>query len=326
MDQVKQFITWIGGAVAGLSILFYAAGYLVYRAHINMLGLSGVVDYPHEQLLYEGAKFYFTVGAYLLKSFFVVGIAVLMLVILAMLLRHVGWIDRAASRATAWAKTAVMRWNERRPALLRACVLALLGVLFVLHTDRFFYPLEDLYTGIEHLLYAAPPAAQPSQCVVPGTAGRHADDMVAAVTLWLQQGETCRFQLLGEFRRLLAGYLLLLAAGYFALRHQGLRHTTVYRVGTVTLAVYGALYTLLLPVAFGVLVRSPVYPLVALKGKAGSGDDPTLYLLHRQEHALLVWNPQTRKAAWLPADRATVEIDVLGQGNLFARPKAESAP
>src|SRR5512132_2564428 len=115
MEHVKQFISWVGGAVAGLSILFYAAGYLVYRAHVNMLGLTGIVEYPHEQLLYEGAKFYFTVCAYLLKSFFVIGITLLMLVILAMLLRHIGWLDRAALRASAWSRARVARWNERRP-------------------------------------------------------------------------------------------------------------------------------------------------------------------------------------------------------------------
>jgi hypothetical protein len=89
-EQIKQFITWIGGAVAGLSILFYAAGYLVYRAHVSMLGLNGVIDYPQEHLLYEGAKFYFTVGAYLLHSFFVLGLASLIALIFLMVLRQLG--------------------------------------------------------------------------------------------------------------------------------------------------------------------------------------------------------------------------------------------
>ncbi len=319
MEHVRQFITWIGGAVAGLSILFYAAGYLVYRSHVNMLGLNGVVDYPHEQLLYEGAKFYFTVGAYLLKTFFVVGIALLILVILVMLLRNVGWIDRTALRMGGWMRARIARWNERRPALLRACMLALLGVLFVLHTDRFFYPLEDLYSGIEHLLYVPMPAAVPADCAIPDAAGRNAGDMVAAVTLWLQQGEQCRRQLLGEFRRLLAGYLLLLTAGYFAFRHHELSRTWVYRVGTVTLLVYGVLYTLLLPVAFGVLVRSPVYPVVSLKG-----GPPALHLLHREGQVLLVWDPAARKAAWLPADSGGAEIGVFGQANLFTPLKGSS--
>lgn len=327
MEQVKQFITWIGGAVAGLSILFYAAGYLVFRSHVNMLGLNGIVDYPNEQLLYEGAKFYFTVAAYLLKTFFVVGITLLLFVILGMLLRHVGWIDRAVSRTTAWLRVRAGVWNERRPALLRALLLTFLGVLFVLHTDRFFYPLEDLYIGINHLLYAVPPAKFPPQCAVPGAPGERADDMAAAVTLWLQQGERCRSQLLGEFRRLLAGYLLLLGAGYFALRHNRLRHTTVYRVGTVTLLVYGVLYTLLLPVAFGVLVRSPVYPVITLKKEAAPAQaSAPLHLLHRQERALVVWDSAARKAAWLPGETAIIEIDVLGQGNLFARAQEERAP
>jgi hypothetical protein len=52
IDSLKGFVAWVGGAVAGLSVLFYAAGYLAWRAHTNMLGLTGVIDFPHEQLLY----------------------------------------------------------------------------------------------------------------------------------------------------------------------------------------------------------------------------------------------------------------------------------
>jgi hypothetical protein len=250
----------------------------------------------------------------------VVGITRLLVVILGMLLRHIGGIDRAVSRTSGWVRTRAAAWNERRPALLRALLLTLLGLLFVLHTDRFFYPLEDLYIGINHLLYAAPPANFPPRCAVPGSPGERADDMAAAVTVWLQQGEQCRSQLLGEFRRLLAGYLLLLGAGYLALRNNRLRHTTVYRVGTVTLLVYGVLYTLLLPVAFGVLVRSPVYPVVALKKDGGAAPpSAALHLLHRQERVLVVWDAAARRAAWIPGETAIIEIDVLGQRNLFSR-------
>ncbi|HSQ03199.1 MAG TPA: hypothetical protein VLN59_04125 [Burkholderiales bacterium] len=317
MEQIKQFIAWIGGAVAGLSILFYAAGYLVYRAHINMLGLAGVIDYPHEQLLYEGAKFYFTVGAYLLKNFFVVGIAVLIALILVMLLRQIGWVDRGVRFVADWLHARRDRWNARHPALLRACLLAVLGALFVIHTDRFFYPLQDLYTGIEQLLYRPPPPRMPANCAVPGGANA---DIVTAVTLWLQQGETCRYELLSEFRRILAGYLVLLAAAYFALHKERTDSSTVSRIGIGTLAVYGVLYTLLLPVAFGVLVRSPIYPVITLKSKAAAGDaSPTLQLLDRNDRSLLVWDARARIAAWLRADSA-VEIDVRGQANLFSPP------
>lgn len=320
MGLLRQFIAWIGGAVAGLSILFYAAGYLVYRAHLNMLGLNGVVAYPHEHLLYEGAKFYFTVAAYLLKTFFVVGIALLTIVIAAMLLRQVGRVEQAVTRLATAMRARIARWNERRPALLRACLLALLAMLFVLHTDRFFYPLEDLYGGIEHLLYVRAPVAVAAGCAIPLASGRQGPDMVTAVKSWLRQGEACRLQLLGEFRRLLSGYLVLLFAGYVALRYHALKTSWVYRVGTATLVVYGALYTLLLPAAFGVLVRAPVYPVVALRG-----GPPAFHLLQRDGQSLLVWDPAARKAAWLPADSAAVEVGVFGQANLFT-PLQEASP
>jgi hypothetical protein len=325
VENIKQFIVWIGGAVAGLSVLFYAAGYLVYRAHINMLGLTGVVDYPQEQLLYEGAKFYFTVGAYLLNTFFVLGITLLIVLILIMLMRQIGWVERAVQSAADWLRTRRDRWNERHPALLRACTLAVLSVLFVIHTDRFFYPLQDLYTSIEHLLYRPPPPKMPENCTVPKVPGAADPDIAAAVTLWLQQGETCRYQLLGEFRRLLAGYLVLLVAVYLTVHKVKTGSSTAFRIGMGTLAVYGVLYTLLLPMAFGVLVRSPIYPVITLKSKTIATDaSPVLQLLNRNDHSLLVWDRHARTAAWLPADSA-VEIDVRGQANLFAPPLAGGA-
>ena len=327
IEGIKQFVAWIGGAVAGLSILFYAAGYLVHRAHTNMLGLTGIIDFPHEQLLYEGAKFFFTVGAYLLKSFVVIGITLLIAGILLMLLRQIVWLDRAGRAVTTWVRARRDRLNERHPALLGACALALLAGVFVVHTDRFLYPLQDLYTRMEHLLYRSPPANPPAGCGIPEPAGAtDADGTLVAVTHWLQQGEKCRDRLLGEFRRLLAGYfLLLIALGYFALPRQTQEPSLVYRIAIGTLATYGVLYTLLLPMAFGVLVRSPIYPVITLKSRAGAVDiSSPVHLLNKNDRSLLVWDRAVRKATWLPADAAT-QIDVHRQANLFALPAQEGA-
>jgi len=322
IEQIKQFIAWIGGALGGLSVLFYGAGYLVHRAHINMLGMTGVLDYSHEQLLYEGAKFCFSVSTYLLKSALVIGITLLIAALVILLLRRMSWVDRAGHTVTTFFRARRDQLNQRSPALLSICVLALLSVLFVWHTDHFFYPLQDIYTGVEHVLFKSVPPNPLNNCAVARAMdATKGNDMAIAVTLWLQQGEKCQNLLLGEFRRLLAGYLLLLTAlGYFAFQNRTGDRPTFHRIAIGTLTVYGVLYTLLLPMAFGVLVRSPIYPVITLNSKTGAVDTPqTLQLLSRNVGSLLVWDGVVRKATWLQAD-AAVEISVHGQANLFTQP------
>ena len=319
IDSLKGFVAWVGGAVAGLSVLFYAAGYLAYRAHTNMLGLTGVIDFPHEQLLYEGAKFFLTVGAYLLNGLFVIGIALLVALIVGTLLRQMGWLDRIVRNTSQGLRAWRDRLRARHPRLLDTCTLLLLAILFVIHSDRFYYPLQDVYPRIERLVYQAPaPAA-----ACPAVAATD-DGAMRAVTLWLQQGEKCRPVLLAEFRRLLAGYLLLLlVVGYFAFSRPLKKRSTIYRVAIATLTAYAVLYTVLLPMAFGVLVRSPIYPVITLKAKATPPEGAArLMLLNKRDDALLVWDAVGRKAAWLPTDD-TMEIYVHGQANLFEVPSPE---
>jgi hypothetical protein len=101
------------------------------------------------------------------------------------------------------------------------------------------------------------------------------------------------------------------------------KRSTIYRVAITTLTAYGVLYTLLLPMAFGVLVRSPIYPVITLKAKTTPPEGAArLMLLNTREDALLVWDATGREAAWLPTDDTT-EIHVHGQANLFEVPPRE---
>lgn len=317
IERIKQFVAWVGGAVAGLSVLFYAAGYLAYRTHTNMLGLTSVVDYQHEQLLYEGAKFFLTVGAYLLQMFFVIGLVLLIALVIVMLLRQVGGIERRWQGATTWLRGARERTNKKYPGLPGTVALVLFAAAFIWHTERFFYPLQDLYTDIEFLLYQTPPEKPPASCVRLGGDENGAKTVAA----WLLLGEQCRAWLLAEFRQLLAAYVLLLfALGYVALAPHAAERSLLYRIATGTLAAYAVLYTVMLPMAFGVLVRSPIYPVITVKTATGGGSARSeLLLLNKNERGILVWDRAARSAAWLPVDAAT-EIYVQGQANLFSRP------
>lgn len=59
---IKSFILWIGGSLAGITAVLYACGYLVTRAHMNMLGLYGFVEFDNDHFLQEGAKFLIVAG------------------------------------------------------------------------------------------------------------------------------------------------------------------------------------------------------------------------------------------------------------------------
>ena len=58
----RAFIVWLGGALAGITAILYATGYLITRAHLSLLGLYGVVDFGNDYIVQEGAKFFLVTG------------------------------------------------------------------------------------------------------------------------------------------------------------------------------------------------------------------------------------------------------------------------
>lgn len=312
LDSLKQFIAWIGGALGALSVMFYAAGYLAHRAHVNMLGLNGVLSYTHDQLLYEGAKFFFTVGAYSLNVMFATGLVILITIVALMFLRQIRWINRVSGAVTRWVARSRNAASQRHPRLTVAVMLGALGVALVLHTERFFYPLQDLYAGVENVLYARSTAAGGTPC---GSARQQTTTLT--VTRWLLLGEDCRGHLLLTFRDSVIGYLILLAALAYANGRKKRSRAIADRIVSATLLAYGCLYTLLLPAAFGILVRSPIYPEITVKPKGGAVTvHSALHLLDRTGPSVLVWDRRAGRATWLPPE-AAAEITVHGQSNLL---------
>src|SRR4030095_8888679 len=47
-SRIKRFVLWLGGSLAGITALLYAAGYLVTRSHLHMLGLYGFVEFDND--------------------------------------------------------------------------------------------------------------------------------------------------------------------------------------------------------------------------------------------------------------------------------------
>lgn len=82
---LASVIGWIGGAVAGITIILSAAGYLVIRAHQDLLGITGLVPIPPESWTIEGARFVYNSVFYLVGSLYPPGSGALLILLSAVL-------------------------------------------------------------------------------------------------------------------------------------------------------------------------------------------------------------------------------------------------
>ena len=316
VQRLKAAIGWLGGALAALTAICYATGYYTFHAHLTMLGLGQVVEFRHEQMLLEGARFFFAVTAHLLKLSTAIGAGLVVLLVLAALLREIGPVNRGWRAVREWTGARRLRLDAARPALAGTALLAALVTLLVVHSDRFFYPLLDI-GGIEGLLFRADvPATAGCRALIPTTAAGLDPESASAL---LMQGGRCNAYLLAEFRRLLDGYLVLLIALMLVFSMQPtLRPVRLLRAFRFALAAYAMVYTLLLPIGFGLLVRSAVYPVAKLTFKDGAAIQGSL--VARNDKSVLLWQPEAHKAVWY-ASETIATIDVIGQQDLFARPE-----
>lgn len=319
LQRLKASIAWLGGALTALTAICYATGYYAFHAHLTMLGLGQVVDFKHEDMLLEGARFFFTVTAHLLQMVLALGAGLASVLILGALLGEIGPFRRGWRWLIGWLTERRAALNVARPALASTLLLSMLVWLLIAHTDRFFYPLLAL-GRIDGLLFrAALPA--PNDC----------KDLIAladtglapaVASSLLMQGERCSGVLLGEFRRLLDGYLVLLMALSLVFSvNFPVRPAVLAHVARLALAVYGLVYTLMLPVDFGILVRAAVYPVARIefdKGQAATGN-----LMARNDKQILLWLPGERKALWYPSETIAT-VQVIGQSNLFSQPQGDA--
>lgn len=316
LQRLKESIAWLGGALAALTAICYATGYYAFHAHLTMLGLGRVVDFKHEDMLVEGGRFFFSVTAHLLQMVLAIGAGGVSVLVLLAFLGEIGPLARRVRRAGQWLNARRAALDIARPALKRTLLMTAVVVLLIAHTDRFFYPLLAL-GRIDSLLFRTGAQATPDCRALIPEAGSGLPPAVAASLL--TQGERCSVFLLAEFRRLLDGYLVLVVAvGLLFSFGASLQPPMLARAFRLVLAVYAMVYTLLLPIAFGILVRAAVYPVASLEFKDGalaSGN-----LMTRNDKSLLLWLPAERKAVWYPSE-TIARLQVTGQANLFLVPE-----
>ncbi len=280
IEGLKSFLVWVAGALAGITALLYACGYLVTRSHLAMLGLYGLVDFGADHFLQEGAKFAVTIAYMALRPLLSV---VVLLGLVALLARAAGSVlarqGNGGWRTGAFGKIAARAPPESRRWL---AYLLCLGALLAHATVAYEYFENPL--NVVNLLYADPAMAKPGSL----------DALVLA-------GERARLH--GRFEGLLWGTLLAASLTVAAWRAVGAGrpHSNLLMVPFgVTLG----LYLVTLPMDYGVLERPVRYGAVIFTSDAGAlpqGDN--LYLLDKKSDGFVVWNKTTRRVIWVPASK-----------------------
>jgi hypothetical protein len=289
LRTIAATLGWLSGALAGVGAVLYACGYLITRAQLQVFGVTGFFPLSTDHFVQEGAKFFITVGHQVLEMLLAVAAVALVVVVLSLALwlplrRWVpasgAWLARVAEAA----RGAVARVHQHLPwSAAFSVYLALLALLVVhleLYRDRFAAPLH-----VSDVLYADASAT-----------GDDAPDR--RIHNWVVRQDAGRLH--GYFTDLLdaeirAGLLLFAAWHVTAGRARRVLLLTPF---VVTLA----LYTLYLPMTYGVLVRPTTYNTVALQFRADGDRGPRgpFFLLSSTEQEFVVWDATGRTVLWIP--------------------------
>jgi hypothetical protein len=298
--STRSFIVGLGGALTGITAMMYACGYLVTRAHLNLLGLYGLIEFNHDYILQEGAKFFlataYSTGREILYPASTVILLLLPVILLALFVRkHAqrGW-DRLRSR---FPRFDAERW-------LRVVAFVALSTAFVEHSetylDKFEHPL-----CFSNLLYLD---TDTPNCSVP--IAQKGDGLKAALIRSDKQ------TLDGAFHDLAIGLLQALILAYLTWRVTMPWRLHLWCIAPSFFAT--SLYLILLPMDYGVLQRSLNYPRIALtfdKEVAFPATGP-VFLMNKSAGDFVVWGAVSRKLFWVPAS-VVKRAEVDGAYDLF---------
>ena len=306
LKGIAAFSGWLTGALAGVGAILYALGYLVTRAHLNFLGVSGLFDQSNVFFIQEGAMFLLDVAVIIART--VLPIVVVLGIITAVLVVAGYGIARIlASRAPSldermnqW-KDVVISWREH--LLLCQVLYAALLMLFFVHTDTYLNDFNQPLQ-ISNVLYGESGI---------GTAVS-SDPKTVALRKSLLQGDeklTHAYFFNALFGEVLAGLLLVMAWHIT----NGWRWQPMWVSWFVISFI---IYSASLPMMYGVLWVSAKYPIITFS----SPDDTlthglgTLYLLSNTDTEFVVWDAAGKRLLWIPKDEIKW-ADVKRVGNLF---------
>ena len=296
--SITIFVGWLTGSLAGIGTVFYTSGYLASRAHLNLLGMSGIINYGYEYYVQEGAKFFLGVSQIIarisLGLFAVLAlIAAAILIILTLLFRDLARLRDFFSRGGQFVLE-VYHGNICR-LLLYGVVLIALIIHSGSYLEKFGQPLS-----ISNVLYDNSDTTR-------------TDDDSHKIRSWILKGELESIK--GHFEYLLWGeitaIILLLAACEICVDFP-------WRLIWLTPFFLSAtIFTLTLPMAYGILLRPMRYPIILVTSKNKQiPDDQKLFLLNKTEKELILWDSIRRKVIWIAAD-SVERAEVIGVAPLF---------
>lgn len=292
--EITAVLGWLSGSLAGIAALFFSFGYLIKRAHLNLLGISALFSFTEEQYMQEGARFVAEMADLLAR----IALPLLMLAILLLAAGFLIWHTRVR-RLLEPARARATEFIACRQMACRAACYGILLVALLFLIDReislFGPPL-----AVSDLLFA--PAAAPG-----GEGGR--------IREWLLTGDQSSLDNL-YFNLTLsvikAGLLLLLVWRLAAPWRFRLLLTAPFALAFL-------LSVLLLPMSYGVLKRPARFPVIAADSdsKMLATVRGELFLLDKTTDEFVLWEAATRRVLWVPRDQ--VRSAQIGQARfLFA--------
>ena len=305
---IAIFIAWLTSSMAGIAAIFYAFGYLVARAQLNLLGLFGLFEYPGELYLQEGAKFFVTIAVLIMGNILpwmtLLFYAVVLLSLLAapplILLRL--WKRSLAVEHLERAHAAGISLWQKHPQLWRMLLLAGLFVVLMFHVLPYLLRFADVLS-ISNVLFG------PSSVTLgPGHAEKVYD--------WLMHGESQELQ--QYFMTLLGGEFLAL---FLLIAAWQVSQSLPARFWFVSpFIVIFSLYTVFTPMVYGVLVRPARYAVVTLDWKESHGPSTAskLFLLKKSSQELILWDSHEKEVLCLSRDLVD-GVRVLGMESLFSQ-------
>jgi hypothetical protein len=292
LKALTSVIGWIGASVAGLTAILYGAGYFATHEHLTMLGFSGVVDVSNDQLLIEGGRFFYLT----LQQMAVGG---MIIIVSATIVCGIGWAIYQipfVTKAVNWAseRSGNVKWlTAYLPPLLAIAIV-------VVHYNLYYDPTSSIL-GLENLAFSAPPAK-------PQT---FAELVQAAI---MSGDGAQRDALVGDYGFFCQVYALFIAVTWVII-YTG-SSSAFGKAANLLFVLYTVILTAFLPLAFAVLVRSPIYPAADVTLK--SGQQTHGLVIQRSGSGIMLWNPVTRHVVSF-SDDDLVGYEVVGSRDIFAK-------
>ncbi len=287
--SIASGIGWFAGSLGVIGVLLYACGYLISIAQLHLLGIGRLVSYSHDYYVQTGGNFLADIGSTIGTGATFIGKELVAFVALILgaawmlykaKLRHVAWV----ARLRHWCVRASTVWQPAAYAILLYLLLFGYG-----DPLKFGRPLM-----LSNVLFVDPPA----------TAGPE----LADIHTMLMAGDTVRLG--GQFEDHLVTYLVVCLLGFVAF------HVTSTwqrrRLAMAPFAMVVLLYTLLLPMLYGVLKLQMEFPVVVLwsAGEAKTTESQRGFLLNLGEHEAIVYLAPQRSVTWRRREQID-RIDVV---------------